>query len=84
MQQHAGTKGIFEDQDLRCRKAVRAHPVSVSEPSGKSLFSCYPPEHRFDRGDSEPRFGNGRLAAAQGALLFFDGPKVAKLEISAK
>ena len=25
--------------------------------------------HRFDRGDSEPRFGNGRVAAAQGAPL---------------
>jgi hypothetical protein len=32
----------------------------MSEPSGKVTFELLPADHRFDRGDSDPRFGNGR------------------------
>ena len=32
MQQHAGTKWIFEVQDRRCRKPVRPRHLSVSRP----------------------------------------------------
>ena len=39
MERHAGTKGIFEVQHLRCRKPFRAHPVSVSEPSAVALVA---------------------------------------------
>jgi hypothetical protein len=38
MEQRAVTKGIFEVENLRCRKSFPRQPLSVSEPSGKVTF----------------------------------------------
>jgi hypothetical protein len=63
MKQSAGTNGISK---FKTSDAVSRYPVSVSEPSGRDPVSAATRlTIGLTVGDSHPRFGKGRVEAAQ-------------------